>query len=230
MVELSGYPICYLDEIDPESDNTYIFTTCDIAREWQNPKARIILWFLEWDKNYHQRPGVAETWVSNREYAKLIGAKYVPLGSHPGLGERRTGDEYDLAHLSYYLGIHRREMVYNQLMERGIKIAPNGWDEERQRILMNSKAMLNVHQRWEYPAIAPLRVALAAAYHLPVISEAGWDSAPYSETILETDYDHLVGFAEAMVKAALNLQDFGDGLHQLLCEDLRFDKVVEANL
>jgi hypothetical protein len=44
LVELSGYPLIPLSQLDPQSDNTYIITPLndEWLDGWQQPKARII--------------------------------------------------------------------------------------------------------------------------------------------------------------------------------------------
>ncbi len=96
LVELSDYPIIYIDEIDPQSDNTYILTPLNGEWQdgWQDPCAQIILWDLEWHlpnpgiAEWNEsvwRPGVARVFASDKWYAEKIGAEYVLLGSHPNL-------------------------------------------------------------------------------------------------------------------------------------------------
>ena len=47
--------------------------------------------------------------------------------------------------------------------------------ESRNVVLSNSRLMLHVHQHDNAPFVAPQRIAIAAAYHMPVVS------APISE-------------------------------------------------
>jgi hypothetical protein len=126
MIELSGYKLIFIDEIDIDSDETYILSSPDVDC-FNQPKARarVIYWLLEWYGDYIQKPGISETWVSNATFATAIRARYVPMGSHYGLGAHRTGDYYDIAHMSYD-GIHRRNLLLNKLEESGIRVAGNG--------------------------------------------------------------------------------------------------------
>ena len=50
LIELSGYPLIYFDEIDPVSDNLYVMTIVngENMHGWHQPRAKIVLWDLEW--------------------------------------------------------------------------------------------------------------------------------------------------------------------------------------
>jgi hypothetical protein len=230
LVELCGYPVVFTDEIDPDLDTTYIYTGPDASLEFKEGKARIIYWLLEWYGDYYQRPGVTETWVSNKTYADMVGARYVPMGSHPELGTtEKLKPQYDIIHLSYD-AIHRRRNLLDRLIEHNYAIAPNGWDDARDKALRSSHAMLHIHQHEDFPGIAPLRIALGAAYGLPVMCENGWDIAPYNEAIFHTPYNNLIVEIIKMMGDATERQHRAEALHNLLCHELRFDKVVESNL
>lgn len=229
LVRLCDYELCYIDEIDiRRSDITYIITSPDVNHEWRNPKCRIIFWLLEWYGDYYQRPGVSETWCSNIDFAVRIGARFVPVGSHIKLGSDRQGEIYDIAHMSYD-GIHRRGIVLGELRNKGIRIAPNGWGTERHKVLTNTRAMLHIHQHADYPAIAPLRVALAAAYRLPFISENGWNIKPFEDKIVVIPYGGLIEEVPKALKHA-DLDYYSKALFDLLCDEMRFDKVIEGNV
>jgi hypothetical protein len=231
LVKLSGYPSCFIDEMETgDPDRVYIFTGPDATNEFKGAQARIIYWLLEWYGDYYQREGVAETWVSNETYAEQLGARFVPMGGHPGLGTLERGfAEWDIAHMSYH-GIHRRNKYLNIFKEQfGISIAPNGWFQERDYILRHVSAMVHIHQNGDYPGIAPLRAVLSAAYGLPLIAEEGWSSAPY------TDYIHTADL-ESMGRVILNvlsmddIHGYGQRWHDRVCNELRFKKVVETYL
>jgi len=229
MVEMSGFDTIYIDEIDPHNeDKTYIICSPEVRLEWPEASAKIIFWLIEWYDDYWQRDGIAETWVSNRTYAEMLGAKFVPMGSHPGLGTTdKLEEEYDFIHISYD-GIHRRNMVFSQCLARGLVIAPNGWGKVRDRNMRSSKALVNISQQAKYPAIAPLRASLAAAYGLPLIAEGGWDTVPYTPEAIILDYDEFPEKLSRLLQ--LDLEPRGEALHHKLCDELRFDKVVLANV
>src|SRR4051812_7712427 len=81
LIDLSGFKSCYMDEMDLESDNTYIFSTPDThwMGGWPDAKCRIIYYCFEWylDCDYSSIPNV-ETWTTDKSWAERIGAKYVP--------------------------------------------------------------------------------------------------------------------------------------------------------
>lgn len=251
LVELSGYSVIHIDEIDAQSDNCYIFTTPAThwhdgveRRGWPGAKARIIYWSIEWylDVDYSAIPGV-EIWAADAWYAERIGARYVPMGSHPGL---RPDDEspyekrYDAVTL--WADCERRYFARARLMENGITIAPNGWGRERHEILSQSRAMVCVHQQafdntqsvaTPIATVAPQRWCLAAAYGLPMITETLFDPGIFTpEYRLMSDLPHLGRFMSTWLlpENARLLDDFGHNLHQLLCEHYTFRKSVEAHV
>ncbi len=243
LVDLAGYPIIYVDEIlaSFSKSNTYIVTPLngEWNKGWENPRARIIHFDLEWRdvNNYPAIPGVAETWASDRWYADQIGAKYVPLGSDAALAKDYPTPDYiepiyDVA-LMAYLGPPRRSAMFQRLRERQIKIAPNGWGETRHKALLSSKAMLHIHQHDGINTLAPLRVALAAAYRLPVITETCNDYGILgTQHRLVTDYQNMPAFVQDWTRLNSRhiLTDYGGALHALLCRDYTFRKCVEAAL
>ncbi len=246
LVELSGFPCIYVDQIDPASDNTYIFTPLNGENDngWQDPRAEIILWDLEWrldtnngaDHTGLQVPGVARIWASDKWYAEQIGAEYVPLGSHAGLASGYTdnsnGTYWDAAVMAY-LGPYRRNNVVNRIKDTGVRIAPNGWGQERHDILRASRAMLHIHQHDGIQTIAPQRWALAAAYSLPLITETLIDRGIFGNSnMLMCNYEHLPEFVRmwTLRNEARILEDYGRALHQLLCVERTFRVCVEAAL
>jgi hypothetical protein len=230
LVELGGFPIIWIDEIDIHNQDTmYIYTSPNMHHEFRGATTRIIYWLLEWYDDYQPKEGVAETWVSNRTFAEMIGARFVICGSHPDLGTlEKLPLAYNLCHMSYH-GIHRRSLLLGQLHEQGIVIAPNGWFDERHRILQSSEMMLHIHQNEHYPAIAPLRVSLAAAYGLPFIAENGWSLEPLEGVILHGEYEKL-GVVVNNALRNTQIQRMGTALHNRLCNEYRFCNVVRASV
>lgn len=239
LVELAGYPIIYMDEIDPASDNCYIFSTP--ATHWHDgterhgfpdAKARIIYYNLEWYANvdYRSIPGV-ELWGADKWYADLTGMRYVALGSDARLNpapDQVFNKCYDLAHLSYLT--HRRSWMVTRFEEKHFTLAPNGWGEMRHYALGQTRAMVHVHQEETAPAIGPQRWAIAAAYHLPMFSETCNDGGLFTPSnTLFADYGHLPEFI-AMWLHEPRLTDIGNALYQTLCVDHPFKKQIEANL
>lgn len=236
LITLSGYPLIHFDEIDPESDNCYILTIYngEIVNGWPNARARIIFWDNEWrlDGEYPVIPGVQEVWASDRWYAKQVKARFVPMGSHPGLviGAKTPERWYDVAHLGYM--IPRRSEINARLEQRGIRLSPtSAWGNERHKVLSRSRSMIHVHQHAHAPTIAPLRVALAAAYSLPLIMETPADKTflRYGD-VLYSDYDQLADFTAMWTRRnePRILEEIGRGLHHSLCERETFRSYVDA--
>lgn len=245
LAELSGYATCFINEVDPESDNTYIITP--LNGEWNHgwqgtPRAQIILHDLEWrlgesdyawDKSLLETPpGVSRVWASDKWYAERISAEYVPLGSHAGLVEDNhlNGDGYDVAMLAYLSG--RRQHAAAQLQDKyGLKLAPNAWNPERDAMLKGTTAMVHVHQHDHVATIAPLRFALAAAYGLPLISERVEDADLFRDVVLFAEFADLSDYVNAAVRRhTAELKERGRLLHTLLCEQYSFRKCIEAAL
>lgn len=236
LIELSGYPLIFIDEIDPQSDNTYIFSQppTDWHHGWNNPRARIIYWAIEWylDVDYRSIPGV-ELWSADKWYADRIGAKYVPMGSHPALNPH--ADEfhekrYDVATL--WAASSTRYHAEDLLNRMGVRRAPNGWGDERHNILSQSRMMVAVHQYPEAQTVAPQRWALAAAYKLPVVSETLADAGMLDRVTIQTDLENI-GFVAASWIEPGNLGKLaqkGQALHNLLCHEYTFRKGIEAAL
>lgn len=242
LVELSGYPTITIGDIDPESDNCYIFSTPDTywhdgteRTGWPNAKARIIAYCIEWydDVEYTNIPGV-EVWTPDSWWAERKGIHYVPMGGHSGL---RLADDaayekrYDVATL--WAQSYRRYAGEAQLTSHGISIAPNGWGQQRHEALSQSRAMIQVHQKDGLFTVAPQRWALAAAYSLPMITETLADCGLFTAGYrLMTDLEHLGAFTRTWLaqENARTLEDFGRSLHQLLCHHYTFRKSIEAAL
>lgn len=235
LIALSGFPLVYYDEIDPDSDNTYVLTVLNGECEagWKDPRARIVLWDLEYHLDGVSVPGVAEVWSADAWYARQIDAKYAPMGSHPGLrlqADSTSPERYDVAFLGYM--IPRRERIYNDLKQAGVKVSPpHAWGEERHRILANSTAYLHIHQHEHIPTIAPLRMVVAAAYGLCVISESVADAGIFEGALLTADYSQLSDwYVKEILSRPILMGDLRHALHWTLCENLTFRKSVEAAL
>lgn len=234
LVELAGYPTCYVDEMDvQDASQCYILPLLngEWMQGWQAPKARIIHHDIEWrlDGAYPQILGVAETWASDPWYARQIGAKYVLLGSdaHLNLHPEQTADKYfDVVLLAYMT--NRRDHIAHQLSLQHVSIAPRGWNEDRHGSLIRTRAMLQVHQHDGIPTIAPQRFALAAAYHMPMISEKVCEPGSFADAVLWADYHHLAETTSQHIRQELS--PYADALYQLLCVERTFKHEIEAAL
>lgn len=242
LVELAGYPVIPLSQMDVmDASKTYIITPLneEWMYGWPKVKARIIHWELEWRWDWRadvsEPPGVAEVWASDKLYATQIGAKYVPMGSHPDLNvfnHEPVEKIYDVAQVSYQVG--RRQHVTAQLLKEGLVLAQNEglWGVERSAVLRQSRVMVHVHQHETAPGVAPLRWCLAAAHQLPIISEHIPDRGIFGYShMLMSSYNFLPQFTAMTIRDSYHrLNDFGMALHNLLCRELTFLRSVEAAL
>lgn len=240
LVELSGYPVIPLSQLDPHSDNCYIVTPLndEWLSGWVNPKARIIHYELEWRWDWRAHvdtpPGVAEVWAGDKWFAESIGACYVPIGSHPGLNEQHEikwiKHEYDVA-LMMYRDPARRTSKIHELRQMGLSIAPDSWGRQRSDTLKKSRCMLAIHQLDNMPSIAPLRMCIAAAHRLTVISEEVNDAGIFAGLLYQSKYATLAQYAKLIIRDPYNsLQQVGESLHQLLCVDMPFRRSIETKL
>ncbi len=244
LVKLSGYETCYVDEVDVSKEDT-VYITCPINGE-QRPhfdnhrdkphNAHLVLWQLERPANSGGSIGgygkdnrqllynryFDEIWVSDQALANETGLRFVPLGSHPGLGSPSglAHKHYDAVHMSYI--VPRREALYIQVK----KLAPNGWGDRRDQVLKQSKVAINVHQD-TYPFCEPLRFALFAAYGLPVISEYVNNTYPYEDKIIWRDYEDVLPTLYEGLKNLQQLYDYGMAFRRFLCEENNFKKWVD---
>lgn len=247
LVELAGYPIIPLSQLNPNSDNTYIVTPLNEQwlQGWQHPRARIIHleleWRVDWRAEVDTPPGVSETWACDAGYAPKIGAKYVPLGSDDRLNELNVSipayratrfTEYDVSLISYQTP--RRQVITQQLKDKGLRLSPpeKMWSIERSTALLRSNLMLHVHQNDNTNTIAPLRWCLAAAHHLPIVSESVTDRGIFKGVLHMTqcDYPYLAEFVSEILKDQQFLDKSAQVLHHLLCVQWPFKRTIEEGL
>ena len=133
---------------------------------------------------------IDEVWVADRRLAEETHLRFVVLGSDTGLGEPGSEKRYDFCHMSYELP--HRAAIYNKFSAESI--GPNSWPPERDEVLKQSRFGLNIHQEDRHtPFQEPLRLALYAAYGLPIITETIFDPYPWSdETAIFCSYDSIV--------------------------------------
>ena len=246
LAELAGYETIFVDAVDPESDNTYIITprNGEWNNGWVNPKARIIHWDLEWrlkdgggyqweKAEYDDIPGVTEVWASDKWYSGMINAKYVPLGSHPGLvgTEEPEAADYDLAIMACLSEDGGRQHIFDTLLQAGLSIAPNCWNPDRDKVLKSSAVMLHTHQWRKVRTVAPLRYAIAAAYAMPLISEPVEDADIFQDSVLFCEPGQLPEYTANLIRRHEPLlEEHGQMLHELLCHQYSFRNNVEAAL
>lgn len=244
LVELSGFPTCYVDEVDVEEYKTFIVTPMN--GEWRphiddqrdkRHNAQLISWNLERPAGSggieaHTASGidlmrqrhVDAIWVSDRGLATRTGFHFVVLGSDPGLGESSDEKQFDFCHMSYVTA--RRGVKYDEYPRR--RIGPNCWPPKRDEVLKLSKFALNIHQD-DHLFQEPLRFALFAAYGLPILSESIYDAYPWSEESIVLDpYDGIIGRLRQMLANDYSRwRDMGLGAREMMCGEFQFRKVVE---
>lgn len=232
LAELSGFELIFQDEADLRDPHaTYIFAAPERIPDCTNARAHTILWQMEYAGDYSEVENagtVDEVWSSDPAHAERTGAKFVLLGSHRGLNpELRTAEEpeYDLTMLAYM--VDRRRAVKDRLSTyRWTEDYPGHGGAERHNLLKNTRLMVHVHQH-EVPALAPLRLAIAAAYRMPVVSEAVEDAGPYRRAVMWAKYGEIPGRVELYFDGKVDDDAQHDNaLHRLLCVERSFGKCV----
>ncbi|MFC1811644.1 hypothetical protein ACFL03_03035 [Thermodesulfobacteriota bacterium] len=244
LVKLSGYKTCYVDEVFINKEDT-VFITAPINGEWRphidNQRnlphnAHLVLWQLERPANSGGSIGqygkdnrdliynryFDEVWISDQQLANESMLRFVPLGSHPNLGHPGPlgNKHFNAVHMSYI--VPRRATIYKKIK----KLAPNCWGDRRDQVLKQSKCGINVHQD-NYPFCEPLRLALFAAYGLPVISERVTITEPYGGKIIWQDYEDVIPTMKNALSDYAKLYEFGLELRNYLCEKNNFKKWVD---
>lgn len=244
LIELSGFPVIFVDELDVSKEGVYI--TSPLNGEWEphiknqdhKPRyAHLIQWNIERPSgsagsvgNYAKRQRQLiydrffdEVWVSDRRLADETQLRFVVLGSDEGLGTPGQEKKYAFCHMSYE--VPRRVNIYKHFNPD--HIGQNAWPPVRDQILSESKFALNVHQDI-HPFQEPLRLALFAAYGLPVISETIFDSYPWSdEFYITTGYDNLVGrMRQALTEDYEPYRQMGLRARERMCGEFQFGRMV----
>lgn len=237
LIRLSGYELSHNDQIDlSDSTKTYVFVSPESVPDVSKAKARCIFWQFEYQGDYTRQGNLEtfkEVWSSDPEHAKLTKARYVLLGSHPDLNPDPGPQEkfYDALMLAYMTG--RRQAIKEQLSDLAWPRDYPGHDgPERHEVLKQSRLMVHVFQH-DRPALAPIRYALAAAYRLPVLVEKGAQVGPYKDVLRVAPYDGLPNAARDLLNQSWQdgtYADQGDTLYSFLCQENRFDKIVEREL
>lgn len=227
LVQLAGFDSA--TKIDAFSRRPLIIVSPEGLPDLSGLKARIIAWQLEYAGDYtHNYDGfTGEVWASDKAWAEAHGARYVLMGSHAGLVVSRyigrSLDVYDVTMLGYMTP--RRQAIKAQLSDlRWPPDYPGHDTDERNALLSATRLMLHVHQHDHAPFLAPQRIALAAAYHMLVVSETTPGAGDLGEYLITAPYDQI----SETVQTALNLgaSDLGDRLHRYLCEERPFRACV----
>lgn len=236
LADLSGFELIFQDEADlGDAQQTYIFAAPERIPDCSKARAHTIFWQVEYAGDYtsvENAATVSEVWSSDPAHAARTGVKYVMLGSHRGLNpELRKAEEpdFDLTMLAYM--VDRRRAVQERLDQyRWTPDYPGHGGIERHNTLTHTRLMLHVHQH-DAPALAPLRLALAAAYHMPVIGEQVEDEGLYRRAVIWSAYGDLASRVKMFFDGKIDEDaQYSDALYRLLCVEHPFGKCVEEAL
>jgi len=197
LVELSGFPTCYTDEVAIDKDVVYIVSPYN--GEWRpvidsqrgrERKAKLYMINLERpsgsgsieryirDNREHIELGYLDNiFVCDANLSRITGFPFMMIGGHEDFGAvgNKNNKIYDFITLSCYSN-HRAWMF--QTPEKlypvlgNMKVATNASPNNplREILLMGTKAMLNIHQDG-LPFCEPLRMIIAIMYGLPIFTE-----------------------------------------------------------
>ncbi len=230
LAELSGFKTIPMSKIDAFAKYPYIVVTPEPVPNLEM-RARVICWQLEYGGDYADNYSKfnGEIWASDRAWSEQHGAKFVLMGSHPSLstlsvaGSRKF--KYDVTMLGYM--VPRRQAIKDKLADLRWPIDyPGHGTAQRDMVLRQTKVMLHVHQHEGQPWIAPQRLAVAAAYKMPVVMETPADPIEERYYTLLSAYSHI----DKAVRTALNRPEDGENLYQYLCVERTFKSCVEEAL
>ncbi len=238
LVALSGFEARTLKQIDAFSRQPLIIVSPEPLPDLTGVKARVIAWQLEYAGDYtHNYDGFAgEVWASDKAWADARGARYVLMGSHEGLASglwARVSDndpmpDYDVTMLGYMTP--RRQAVKAQLPDLRWPEDYPGYDTNARRAILDStRLMLHVHQHENAPFLAPQRIALAAAYHMPVVSETTPGLGDLEAVVDTASYEDLPKVVSARLKNK-TLGNEGELLYHFLCVEHPFRTCVLEGL
>lgn len=251
LVETSGFAIVTAKEVRFHGD-TYIWPTLD--EEFMRavdafPKGKrpgkLIFWNLERPdgSGYRGKMDITEifqkgtgeilqwadaVWVSDKHLSSLDSrVLFATLGGSPALRERKPQEEpvYDVLHLGQKTP--RRAEVLKALSKKGLRVAEGSWGMDRAQGLSSSRLLLSIDRVSGLHLSTPFRVALAASYGVPLLTEQPENPYPMipGESILVAPYERLVEAALRAIEVE-NLPRIGEVARKLLCEDWTFHKGV----
>lgn len=236
LIGLAGFKMITQEQArldDP--DAVYIFVGPEGIPDCRGAIARCIFWQLEYAGDYADQPNwrtCRELWGSDPGWCDRnfdYNIKYILLGSDERLSftaEKRVL-EYDLVALAYLTP--RRQAIRDALSGyRWPQPYPGHNTTVRHNILLSSAFMLHVHQHEGTPyCLAPIRLALAAAYHLPVVCEDVAARGPYDGAVYAwSAYEGIVGDVRGILAQPVEVGNYQDGLHDLLCKEWPFRRCV----
>lgn len=233
LAELSGYQTVSLDDIDP-FDTSPLIVLSPYKLEPLDLPRRIICWQLEYAGEYTDQYDNLphELWASDPFWAKENNAKYVMVGSHPGLAQgfvrNSSNFKYDVTMLGYM--VPRRQSIKDSIKCLWPENYP-GHGAIRANVLAKTRIMLHVHQHDGKKYFAPQRLAIAAAFKMPVISEKVWDIGDFGKLIPFIEYDQIpYTVSKALDIDPVKLNDAGSRLYNFLCVEHTFQQCIEEAL
>ncbi len=121
--------------------------------------------------------------------------------------------------------IPRRTEVYKHFNPD--RIGPNCWPPEQDEVLKQSRFGLAIHQD-QYSFQEPLRLALFAAYGLPIISEKVFDPYPWSnETAIFDDLHGTINrLGQALTEDYEPYKQMGLRARERMTGEFQFGKCV----
>lgn len=237
LIGLSGFDMVTAWNVrldDPSA--VYIFVGPEGIPDCTNARARTIFWQLEYQGDYSDQPNkdtTGETWGSDPGWCERNGGKYILLGSDERLSFMADKQvlQYDIVMLAYMTP--RRQAIRDALGGyRWPQPYPGHNTATRHNILLSSNVMLHVHQHETEPhCLAPIRLALAAAYGIPVICEDVDNRGPYGDAMYEwAAYDDIVNTVRSFLAEPVEVGRYLGALGDLLCKEWTFKRCVEEAL
>lgn len=248
IVELSGYPIVYYDQIDFQSDNLYIH--CPMNGSYRehiknhiDRRCKVGHWLLERpdeglegyisaNKELVDIRFVDFNIVSDAQLAKDTGFHYVPLGTHADFGTPGDSKIYDFCGLMSFTD-HRAWLFRSpQLLQTRVgrlTLAPNGWGEFRNHTLQSSRFGLNIHKD-RYPYCEPIRFAIFASYGLPFVTEWIHEGHIYGHAAISCSLTDAIAMMNRVVGDYAGWVQQGLWLRERLTGEFSFRACLEAYL
>lgn len=245
VVELSQFPMCYLDEIDWSLGNQTVIATPKNA-EWSaipdRHNSRLVWWTIERNSNTtdaldmsnpHVPRCVDEVWTSDRSIARKQGWKYVFLGGHRMFSDVALPihwiKQYDI--ITLMAPMPRRARLFEELKVFSNADTGNLWGEERNKRLGDSRLMIMCHQD-DQPICEPPRMMIGGCYALPMLCERSADSGYWIESThyLAVSLDKLARTAQLIIDNEALLARIGMAAWRLVCIERPFAQEVQAAL
>lgn len=229
LVTLSEFPIVHPDEIDWQSDNTYILTphNGEIPNPLPERKCKMIWLNIErptsdYDKSLWRQ--FDEVWLCDRNWSVETGQRFFFMASDSRLGYSGVHSLPPVS-LAYMAG--RRIEPYEAMNLNNV----NCFGQAKKLLLANAKALVVLHQ--DVPVLSPQRFCYAAAAHLPVFYEEVPDFYPFIPYVdfIPITYHNCVGVVKDFMNnpnlvidkdGLRSLQDVGENLHKKMCVDTNF--------